>query len=270
MKGVLAAGTLTAASIIGLDYLLPSGTKQVQSSYTNQTLSSIISKVTESSSTQLSSTQLYTLQGQLFFDYNGNGIQGGEEPAIEGGTIRLTPVIVTGSSVIPEATTDSSGDWSLDAPADSYNLKISADPKFKMMCTSDEEVTPVANGYSIKLFESGSMNIGLMVGHETFPLLFPFDPYKNADDVFHYVDDGDVEDPDETNERDWMGGHNTAKGEQGFDIICDIGTPVVATAPGVVICAENDYGTNPDLAWVGNRVMIDHLNGFRLVWTPLE
>jgi len=48
----------------------------------------------------------------------------------------------------------------------------------------------------------------MMIGHETFPLLQPYDPYNG---VWHFVDCGDVQDPNETNMRDWQGGHNTGK-----------------------------------------------------------
>lgn len=217
--------------------------------------------VSSTSSTQ--SVQLASLQGRLFFDYNGNGVQDEEEPAVAGATVQLKD---DAGRVIAESFSDSSADYSLvDIRTGSYRLQVEADKRFRYMCRSTEEFTAITEGYGILLDQSQSAHIGLMEGYETLPFLF-----KRSIDIRYFVDVGDVENPNDQTVRDWQGGTRTYKGHQGTDYIAPEGTPVTAAAPGVVIGAEDHWQTNVDLREIGNRIVIDHLNGLKTAYNHLR
>ena len=63
---------------------------------------------TSVSSTSSSPAQLASLEGRLFFDYNGNGIQDPEEPAVPNAKLSLV------GPVKFEALTDSAGDYKIE------------------------------------------------------------------------------------------------------------------------------------------------------------
>jgi len=100
----------------------------------------------------------------LFLDYNGNGIQDPEEPAVPNAKLSLV------GPVKFEAMTDSAGDYKIeDAPAGSYKLNVQADQRFKYMCTSTEEFRAVTKNYDLSLDGLRKMDIGLMEGFLTAP-----------------------------------------------------------------------------------------------------
>jgi len=108
----------------------------------------------------------------LFFDFNGNGKQDAEEPAVAGTLVELRNNV---GVVIAQALSDSSGHYRLeDARTGSYSIHVRADlfsdKKFRYMCRSAEEVTQIAKGYNVILSEpSSQMNIGLIEGFLTLP-----------------------------------------------------------------------------------------------------
>jgi len=110
LKYAGATAAVVGASTLGLDYL----SKQSPSSVTPTTSTTTTRQLTTTSSvsnTSTQTTQLASLQGRLFFDYNGNGIQDGEEPPVAGALVQLKDSTGT---VIAETLTDSSGDYKLD------------------------------------------------------------------------------------------------------------------------------------------------------------
>ena len=235
---------MTAASIIGLDYLLPSGTKQVQPSYTSGSLSSLISKSIES--TQPSSTQLYTLQGQLFFDYNGNGIQDAGEPAVQNTNVQIQD---WNAQVIAQALTDSSGDYKVDIPAGDYQLFIQPDeskpenPNFTHMCTSPSDLRAISNGYFLSVFADDVFNVGLMEGPFTQPFRSSTDYYVGC----YYNWDSRSKETLHSPYLWWNGqsGYNyelvypqnpggAMYNNAGIDMPMEIGTDVLAPAPGIM------------------------------------
>jgi len=228
---------LTTAGIIGLDYLLPSRTEPLQSSSTSQESTSMISKLTESSS-----TQLYSLQGRLFFDYNGNGKQETDEPAVQNAAVRAEDA----NGRISEALTDSSGDYTIEVPAGSYTIYIQPDntnpnrPKFGYMCRSPSEFRSIQDSYGIIISGSGTFDVGLMEGFLTSPF--------SENDSYKYISDY-VNLDQFPNLRDWTGGAKTYDNHKGTDFIANTGTKIVAAAPGQVFAAWDGWPNNPH--WPG-------------------
>ena len=116
--------------------------------------------------------RLASLTGRLFFDYNGNGKQDGEEPAIAGALVQLKDHVGT---LVAEGLTDSAGDYKLeDVRTGSYSLHVGVEhfssKQFAYMCTSPKEFRAVTEGYPLSLQENVNMDIGLMEGFLTLPL----------------------------------------------------------------------------------------------------
>ena len=66
-----------------------------------------------------------------------------------------------------------------------------------------------------------------------------------------------------------MGGSKTYPGHQGIDFnISD--HIVVAAAPGIIIGAEDDYQTNPDLKEIGARIVVWYGNGFYTQYNDMK
>jgi murein DD-endopeptidase MepM/ murein hydrolase activator NlpD len=175
----------------------------------------------------------------LFFDYNGNGVQDGGEPAVAGALVQLNDNV---GNVIAETLTDSSGDYRLeDVRTGSYNLHVEAEKKFRYICTLPDEFRAVSDTYTIPLQGTTSFNIGLMEGFLTLPLRRGTRFHYNA-----YFDD----DPSNSM-KDWKGGGNTANNHEGTDFGVPIGTPVFSAAPGIVKYVD-DWGP------VGIFVIVSH------------
>jgi len=158
--GVTAA--VVGASVLGVDYI----SKQSSSSVISTTSTTLKSEATTTRDSA-ESIKLASLQGRLFFDYNGNGKQDGEEPPVAGASVQLKD---STGKVIAEIVSDSSGDYKLeDVRTGAYKLHVEADKKFRNMCTSPSEFRAVAEDYAISLQGSTSSNIGLMEGFLTLP-----------------------------------------------------------------------------------------------------
>ena len=103
----------------------------------------------------------------MFFDYNGNGVQDGEEPPVVGASVQLKDDV---GNMVAESLTDSSGDYVLeDVRTGSYKLHVEADKKFRYMCRSTDEFTAVSEGYNVQLDRTQTADIGLMEGFLTLP-----------------------------------------------------------------------------------------------------
>jgi murein DD-endopeptidase MepM/ murein hydrolase activator NlpD len=187
--------------------------------------------------------RLASVYGRLFFDYNGNGAQDGEEPAVAGALVQLNDDV---GKVIAETLTDSSGDYQLeDIKSGSYRLHIGvehfSDKRFRYMCTSIDEFRAVADGYDLSLAVDSTVNIGLMEGFLTLPLKRGTSLRYNA-----YFDDDST-----SRMKDWKGGSNTVNGHEGTDFGVPVGTPVFSAAPGTVKYVD-DWGS------VGIFVILSH------------
>jgi murein DD-endopeptidase MepM/ murein hydrolase activator NlpD len=183
--------------------------------------------------TTTETVRLASLYGRLFFDYNGNGVQDGEEPAVPGASVQLKD---DAGSVVAQALTDSSGDYKLeDVKAGSYTLHLEADRKFRYICTTTEEFREVGEGYTLDLTGSNKMNIGLMEGFLTLP--FVFGTHAELSSYFDH-------DPAQGKVKNYLGNAaQTNDGHQGIDWSLPVGTSLVASAPGKVLeIAENERG----------------------------
>jgi len=176
--------------------------------------------------------ELTSLYGRLFFDYNGNGVHDGKEPAVSNAKVQLKDD--TGK-VIAEAVTNSSGDYKVeDVPTGSYRLHVHADEKFRYMCQSAEEFRTVTEDYDILLGKNSRMDVGLMEGF----LTLPYKPGTPVCIISYFDLSGNSFD---NVVRNWMG--NTS---QVYDWHCGIdygygentklcGMEVYSAAPGEVI-----------------------------------
>lgn len=221
---------------------------------------SVSTRTSTETQTTTETARLASVYGRLFFDYNGNGVQDGEEPAVTGAKVQLRDR--TGK-VVAEAVTDSAGDYKLeDVVAGSYKLFVQADERFGYMCTSREEFRSVRESYDVPLKESMNINVGLMEGFLTLPF-----PKTTTIQHVIYVDLDLGE-----GYRDWMGNNPTyfkefscresINNHLGTDFFTSEGSSVVAAAPGKIRVIENSWPEKPKGTWLawedGNGVVIDH------------
>jgi len=242
MRYAGATAVVLGASALGHDYLSQSSPlSENQTPLMPIRRESTTSIIPSTSSTQ--SIQLASLQGRLFFDYNGNGVQDGEEPAVADAVVQLRD---DAGKVIAESHSDSSGDYSLEGiRTGSYRLHVGADKRFRYMCRSAEEFAPIREGYDITLDQSARIDIGLTEGFLTLPIDttdYLLWSYVDLDHRIGYV-------------RNFAGGRSqavdpfidihsgqahpgTQDQHQGADYNMPCGRNVVAMAPGVVLQSE--------------------------------
>ena len=123
------------------------------------------------SETTTETVRLASVYGKLFFDYNGNGLQDRDEPAIAGALVQLKD---SAAKLVAEDRTDSSGDYTLeDVKAGSYKLHLEADKRFTYMCTSPNEFRVVTDDYDLPLESTVRTDVGLMEGFMTLPVSKP-------------------------------------------------------------------------------------------------
>jgi len=248
--GVTAA--VVGASALGLNYVSqPSPSMASPTTSTTLVPKRITTNASLSASTE--SFQLASLQGRLFFDYNGNGMQDGEEPAVAAVTVQLKDS--TGAT-IAETLTDSSGDYKLeDVRTGSYKLHVEADKRFRYMCMFPDEFRAVSDDYSSSLEQSMHKDIGLMEGFLTLPFTF-----GTHAELYSYFD----HDPTPGKVKNYLGDTTLAlfpkhqpgtfDGHQGIDWSLPLETKLVASAPGKVLeLSENEAG--------GKYIDILHSNG---------
>jgi murein DD-endopeptidase MepM/ murein hydrolase activator NlpD len=261
-----ATAAVVGASALGLDYLSqPSPLSESPTTLMPMRRESTTTKVSSASSTE--SAQLASLQGRVFFDYNGNGVQDGEEPAVSNAVVQLRRD--PNSNATAETVTDSAGDYQLeDFPTGSYRLYVlPEEKKFRYMCRSAEEFRDLSNGYDLSLDESGKMDIGLMEGFLTSPF------NRNKTYRFDFFDELDIPafvdlDHRPKHIRDWRGGQQTYDGHRGTDFVAEERTEIFAAAPGRIFFAWNGWPNKPSWGdqndtWKnGNSVIVYHENGF--------
>ena len=239
LKYAGASAAVVGASALGLDYLVNSPRIPVQqTSGTLMSTSSILSAASVSA-TSSSSAQLVSLQGRLFFDYNGNGKQDAGEPAVVGASVQLKD---SAGGVIAQTLTDSSGDYKLeDVKTGTYRLHVGvqqfSDKRLRYMCRSPDEIRAVTDDYNVLLRGITRVDVGLMEGLITLPLLketkieisnlYDWDP--RVEHVKWW--DGTVLVPGDTDPVPYRTGFDN---HSGIDYSIEVGSPIVAPAPGIV------------------------------------
>jgi hypothetical protein len=106
LKYAGATAAVVGASALGLDHPVSNSQIASQQATHNQILLS--SSLATASVSSSSLTQLLSLQGRLFFDYNGNGIQDGDDPCAQNARVKMQD---NSAQVIAEVLTDSSIVW---------------------------------------------------------------------------------------------------------------------------------------------------------------
>ena len=227
------AAVVGAAAGAGLTYVsgrygwIPGLTRTVTQTLTQT--QTVTERITETVTERIAS-----LNGRLFFDYNGNGIQDGEEPAVSEAKVQLKD---NTGKVIADAVTDSAGDYKLeDIKVGSYGLCVEADKKFRYMCRSVKEFREVTEGYDVLLNEPGKMDIGLMEGFLTWPFLkgtkYTRNDYLGRDSVFDLDPTiGKIRAYNSTIPTTCTGSVCVADNHTGIDIGVNIGTHFAAAAP---------------------------------------
>jgi hypothetical protein len=185
----------------------------------------------------------------LFFDYNGNGVQDGQEPAVAGALVQLED---NAGNVIAETLSDSSGDYKLeDIKSGPYRLHIGvehfSDKQLTYMCTSPSEFKAVTEGYDLQLQENVNLEIGLMEGFLTQPVSSRT-RFNSSRLLYDW-------NPDPERSLWWSGraGSDT-QDHGGHDYDMRDGEPVLAAAPGKVHIVSLD----PQVDASGKGLLVQH------------
>jgi len=225
-----ATAALVGASALGIEYF-------ARSPWILNPSQTIMSSQLMTSSASLStSTQLASLEGRLFFDYNGNGKQDGEEPAVAGALVQLKDYVY--GKVVAETLTDSSGDYRFEdikvrySGMDYVYLHLSVgNSRLRYMCRSPGEFRAVTDDYGVPLQENVRMDIGLMEGFLTLPM-----SGKSRCEIDRFYD----RNPDPDKYLWWNGRSGYDRGlkrgwspnHRGIDYYIEEGEPLLAQAPG--------------------------------------
>lgn len=249
------AGAAIGASALGLNYL-PQQNPSMTSPTTSTTLVHRQTTTSTSLGSSTESVQLASLQGRLFFDYNGNGKQDGEEPAVAGALVQLEDSV---GNLIAETLADSSGDYRLeDVRTGSYKLHLGvdyfSDKRLQYMCRSRDDLKAVADGYEVSLQGIARMDVGLMEGFLTMPVSsttrYEIDRFYDRDtDVDRYLWWNGASGYDTNLKRGYSPNH------PGIDYSMEEGTPLASPAPGIVDSIGQDEG--------GKYIFIRHPNGLK-------
>jgi murein DD-endopeptidase MepM/ murein hydrolase activator NlpD len=185
----------------------------------------------------------------VFFDYNGNGVQDGDEPPIPDAKVQ-----VGGLTAVSAA----DGTYSLkNVPHGRRAVAVSAEG-FRYVSLSLGAFQASGRPVSLEVDGDKEYDLGLMQGFLTLPFARGT---QFTQSIYVDLDPG-------PGVRDWSGGSLTWDGHLGIDYDMPTGQTLVAAAPGVVVEAEGGWPNNPKAdkekypqlgLWEdGNRIAIDH------------
>jgi hypothetical protein len=197
-RKIVLGGLIATAGVAGLlaDFLYGGPIRNAlypQNSELGKTMTNLTSQITESESSIFSTAPAtYTLEGRLFFDRGtstfgtaGNGVQ--DDADSEPGEPNAKVLFLdANSNPVGTATTDSSGDFSIDLPTRNYTMyPVINNPNrtYGYMCQSLNEFRKITDGYPITVGENNpKLSIGLLQGWISYP------QWKVTPDVGGYYD----------------------------------------------------------------------------------
>lgn len=254
LKYAGATAAVVGSSALGLNYMLGESTRTRPT--TLVTTTGELTTTSGLSTTSTRTVELASFCGRLFFDYNGDGRQDGDESGVAGALVQLKDAV---GRVVAETLTDSSGDYRLeDLKPKRYRLHIGvdhfSDKRFTYMCTSAHEFRAVTDDYEISLQGSSSMSIGLMEGFLTLPVSsgtqYELDRFYDRDpDPDRYLWWNGTSGYDKDLRRGYSPNH------PGIDYSMEEGNPLPSPAPGIVDSIGEDEG--------GKYIFIRHSNGLK-------
>lgn len=107
--------------------------------------------------------QLFTVTNRVFFDYNGNGIKEGIEPAIPSIKLIYQPGNIS-------CIADKNGLGTVKVPAGSYTISIDdSSNKFNYILTSVSEIADITDGLKVDINQNEEISIPLAQGFLTWP-----------------------------------------------------------------------------------------------------
>jgi len=189
----------------------------------------------------------FKLFGVIFFDYNGNGKQEGNEPPVANVAVALNGVNLT--------VTNATGWYAISEVTEGlHSLKPFPPKKFRYMCESEAEFRPVTGFYTVSVRNDTRKDVGLMEGFLTLPV---------SSRSYYEVDRFYDRDPNYSTYLWWNGNKgydkNLPRGfspnHRGIDYYIREGEPVLAQAPGTVSAIGEDEG--------GKYIYVTHPNGMR-------
>jgi len=199
--------------------------------------------------------QLYTIQGTVFHDYNGDGIKQDSEPEIPGVEMYLVssywlPKTVRDSypwtyngyinAYEIQLKTDTNVGYDIQMPAGDYALYINGNSvlgfngqPFRYINISTDEFQKITDPLALNVKCDTVFNVALMQGFLTLPFgpdtkflghnQFGIESFVDLDNEIGHV-------------RNWKGNTGqTYDGHTGIDFYMEENTPILAAAPGVVI-----------------------------------
>ncbi len=204
---------------------------------------------------------LYTLQGIVFHDYNGDGIKQNGEPAIpevdvdlitqelppkavlDSYQVNTVSFLANGENVTAysiQMTADLKGFYSIQAPAGDYKLAVNRnmilgcnDRPFRYISISIVEYKPIADWLCVSINQDLMFDIALMQGCLTLP--FSRDTKFRGKNEFGIESFADLDNAD-GHVRNWKGNTGqTYDRHTGTDYYMEQNTPILTAAPGVVI-----------------------------------
>ncbi len=195
--------------------------------------------------------QLYTIQGTIFHDYNGDGIKQDTEPPIPKVELDLSspnqfwlPEPWTYSRIYHtyrvQLQTDVNGKYSIQIPADEYTMYVNGNntlgfnhQPFRYISISRAEFRKITEPLLLNVVGNTTFDVALMQGF----LTLPFGP----DTKFLGANQFGIESYVDLNNgigwaRNWKGNTGqTYDGHTGIDFYMEENTPILAAAPGVVL-----------------------------------
>jgi hypothetical protein len=179
ISAVICVTTLSMVSCVSGEADSPQTSDQNSGSSVVQSTSDFNSSVQPSNG---ETPQLVEVTNVAFFDYNGDGLENGGEPELQGITLTYQPGNIS-------AATDKNGEAKVQLPPGNYSVTVS-DPsnQFKYLTLSNTEFVGIENGLRVNVQKNGRVSVPLAKGFLTWPfssgvhvgIVYYFEPIGTA------------------------------------------------------------------------------------------